>query len=306
MARVACLQFNPILFKVNENKARADALLASQPSIQTPEGRLDLLVLPECAFTGYCFESRDEILPFCESTICIDASPSLSWLRSTAIRLSCIVAGGFPELAPDGTTLYNSVASFDASGTLLHVHRKVLLYTTDETWASEGPSFDAYAASATLNQVAHAICMDLSFYKFMPEYYHQYRCASAMFDPALDCLAGDTYDATKHRLRISLLIASNAWLRSNQELGEQDVGEEQETAEQLHLVNYWCGRLRPLVGLPVVLVLCNRVGCERGTTFAGTSCVVDLQKRKLLGLAGIHAEELLIVDNVPIYSNHNR
>jgi protein N-terminal amidase len=45
--RIACLQFAPQLGKVKENVARADALL----SISSPQS-LDILVLPELAFTG--------------------------------------------------------------------------------------------------------------------------------------------------------------------------------------------------------------------------------------------------------------
>ena len=45
--RIACLQFASELGQVSENIARADELLAAA----APQN-LDLLVLPECAFTG--------------------------------------------------------------------------------------------------------------------------------------------------------------------------------------------------------------------------------------------------------------
>ena len=45
--RIACLQFNSELGRLNENIARANALLqAASPQ------KIDLLVLPELAFTG--------------------------------------------------------------------------------------------------------------------------------------------------------------------------------------------------------------------------------------------------------------
>lgn len=45
--RIACLQFNPELGRLSENIARANALLeAASPQ------NIDLLVLPELAFTG--------------------------------------------------------------------------------------------------------------------------------------------------------------------------------------------------------------------------------------------------------------
>ena len=45
--RIACLQFNPELGKLPENIARANALLQAAP----PKD-VDILVLPELAFTG--------------------------------------------------------------------------------------------------------------------------------------------------------------------------------------------------------------------------------------------------------------
>ena len=45
--RIACLQFNPELGKLPANVARADALLQAA----SPQD-IDLLVLPELAFTG--------------------------------------------------------------------------------------------------------------------------------------------------------------------------------------------------------------------------------------------------------------
>lgn len=47
--KVACLQFAPTIGEVNENIARADQILAAA-SIK--DGDLDLLALPELAFTG--------------------------------------------------------------------------------------------------------------------------------------------------------------------------------------------------------------------------------------------------------------
>ena len=45
--RIACLQFNPKLGQVEDNISRAEALLA-----EVDTTNLDLLVLPELAFTG--------------------------------------------------------------------------------------------------------------------------------------------------------------------------------------------------------------------------------------------------------------
>lgn len=41
-------------------------------------GQIDLLVLPEMAFTGYVFNSLDEIMPFLEDK---DSGPSVQWAK---------------------------------------------------------------------------------------------------------------------------------------------------------------------------------------------------------------------------------
>ena len=55
---------------------------------------LDLLVLPELAFTGYNFPSLDAIAPYLEPTA---QGPSTRWASRTARRLGCSVAVGYPE-----------------------------------------------------------------------------------------------------------------------------------------------------------------------------------------------------------------
>lgn len=51
--KIACLQFAPVLGDVDNNLTRADAVLA-KANLQA--GDLDLLVLPELAFSGKpCF-----------------------------------------------------------------------------------------------------------------------------------------------------------------------------------------------------------------------------------------------------------
>ena len=56
--RIACLQFAPKLGDVDNNLTRADAVLSKA----RPEN-LDLLVLPELAFTGECCGAAFRALP---------------------------------------------------------------------------------------------------------------------------------------------------------------------------------------------------------------------------------------------------
>ena len=50
--RIGCLQFSPVKADVNNNLSRADAVLLRQDPADVEN--LDLLVLPELAFTGRC------------------------------------------------------------------------------------------------------------------------------------------------------------------------------------------------------------------------------------------------------------
>lgn len=71
--KAAVCQVNPIFGKPKENMDRIEAMLQSklapnnnenqknESSLQR-QSRIDVILLPEMAFTGYCFSSREQIL----------------------------------------------------------------------------------------------------------------------------------------------------------------------------------------------------------------------------------------------------
>ncbi|KAI4192492.1 MAG: hypothetical protein LQ346_004291, partial [Caloplaca aetnensis] len=155
--RIATLQFSAKLDLVEENIARADSLLASAPGSSLRN--LDILVLPELAFTGYNYPSLPAITPYLEPPV---RGPSTQWALRTASRLQCLVTVGYPELAsrspPSPYTLrptmvelgprrvdyytltaYNAVVTVNPRGEVVARYRKSNLYYTDEVWAQEGP-----------------------------------------------------------------------------------------------------------------------------------------------------------------------
>jgi protein N-terminal amidase len=280
---IGCVQFDPALGAHAANRARADALLDD-----ISPGSLDLLILPEMAFTGYCFKDRAEIEPHCEHA---ERGATADWCRATARRLRCHVACGFPERG-DAGRLYNSMLLVDPDGATEHLYRKHFLYAIDETWATEGDAFGCRAI-AGLGRCAFAICMDLNPRKFEAPF-DRYEFASSLFAPALQ--HREAYQADKHRLDAQLVIACNNWLRTDvdKNLSDGQYG--------VFLRNYWAGRLLPALGLPVVVAIANRVGVERGTRFAGASCVIDLQQRKVLGHLNGSEEAVLVVNDVREYS----
>jgi protein N-terminal amidase len=273
--RIACLQFDPQLGRVADNQARADALLADCRDV-------DLLLLPEMAFTGYAFADRTEILPYCEDP---RAGPTSLWCRATARRLGCHVVCGFPERTDDDR-LHNAMLIADPEGTIVHVYRKHFLYVTDESWATEGPVFGRVEL-AGIGRCGLGICMDVNPYRFQAPA-GDFEFASSLFDPPL--APGER--GRTDRFAVDFVVLCNAWLRGPADL---HLPEAEHTE---HLLQYWAYRLRPALGKPALAVIANRVGEERGVKFAGASCVIDLKSRTVLGHLDGNREGLLVVDTI--------
>ncbi len=281
--RIACLQFDPQLKQVDANQNRAAQLVRRR----LRRGDIDLLLLPEMAFSGYCFQDRNEILPYCEDAI---AGPTASWCAETARSLDCVVVAGFPECG-DGGQLFNSQLAVDRQGRVVHVSRKRFLYMTDESWATEGFRFTARDLPG-IGACAFGICMDVNPKQFKAPI-DRFEFASALFDPPLAHFERPRIG--RHRLKASLILLSNNWLRSP---ADAALGDEQHCN---YLVNYWAHRLTPALDQPAVVAIANRVGVERDTRFAGCSCAIDLRTRTLLGRLNGTEEGVLVVENVPEY-----
>ncbi|KAF9121149.1 Carbon-nitrogen hydrolase [Mortierella sp. GBA39] len=161
--KIACLQFAPILGEVQRNIDHATSMIAKLK----PED-VDVLVLPEMAFSGYVFTSKDHIRPYLEDA---ETGPSIQWAKAQAIRLNAHVQVGYPEkrvvnkTEPFKEEYYNCVAFVSPQGVLLNTYAKHFLYYTDENWAEEGPSFESMPVEG-LGQVGFGICMDVNPYQF--------------------------------------------------------------------------------------------------------------------------------------------
>ncbi|KAL5614175.1 uncharacterized protein BROUX77_000012 [Berkeleyomyces rouxiae] len=132
--KIGCLQLSPGKGELNSNISRVDAVL--QKGI--PD-QLDLLVLPELAFSGTGFKSSCEALPHVESTA---SGISPIWAKAMALKHDCTVVIGYPErersqLGRESVALYNSLAVVNNDGELLSNYRAVHLQPGDEYWAQE-------------------------------------------------------------------------------------------------------------------------------------------------------------------------
>lgn len=279
---------------------------------------IDLLVLPELAFTGYNHPSIAAIAPYLEPTA---DGPSTRWAIRTATRLKCTVAVGYPEAAapssPNGdgggnwntaydshitanesTIAYNSLVFVDAKGQVVAHHRKHFLYFTDDNWAKEGTSF--YSGVIPIGdggqrvKAAAGICMDINPYKFEAPW--------TAYEFANHCRIA----------KAKVVVVSMAWLTrmSAQDLLDEAMRPDMDT------LGYWIERFRPLLEASgpeeeVIVVFANRTG-EEGhggekvgeVRYAGSSAVMGMKKAgdpgsvhvKIWDVMGRAQDGLLIVD----------
>ncbi|OJJ48273.1 hypothetical protein ASPZODRAFT_61985 [Penicilliopsis zonata CBS 506.65] len=293
--RIATLQFSPALGDLEGNISRANALLERD---RGKLERLDVLVLPELAFTGYNFPSKEAIRPYLEGE---GQGRTAEWAKETARRLGCKVCVGYAEIADgegDGNRerCYNSLLVVDEEGRVVWNYRKAFLYYTDETWACEGEvvargshvlDFRARGGGPEETKqitTAFGICMDINPYKFEAPF--------TAWEFANRVLAAQA----------PLVILSMAWLTlaSREELDALAGQPEMDTFQ------YWLRRFWPLVeqrmahaesivdhrddagaedrpSKSVVLVFANRAGEEPAAAadkpparYAGTSTVVAI------------------------------
>jgi len=235
-----------------------------------------MIILPEMAFTGYVFKDKEDIHPYLET----NTGVTVQWAIKTAKDKNAFVQVGYPEKVLDDTGAiihrYNSVVFVTPEGATYH-HRKHFLYVADETWAEEGPHFTAWNIEG-LGAVCPAICMDFSPYRF---------------EAPFEAYEFATFAAKN---KANLILGSMNWLMSPKEEGV--------TSEDAmrRLYQYWALRLTPCLGTACTVLVCNRVGTEADTTFAGSSVAIDLLRKAVVGAAESQIEESAVYLDVPIYN----
>src|SRR5947209_2673660 len=105
--RVAAVQMDPRIGEVPRNRDVIAARLS-----EAAEDSARLVVFPECALTGYGFESRDEALPFAEPA----DGPSARHLAKACRALGVWVVYGFLESA--GDKLFNACILIGPDGSI--------------------------------------------------------------------------------------------------------------------------------------------------------------------------------------------
>ncbi|KAK7751659.1 hypothetical protein SLS62_006319 [Diatrype stigma] len=255
--RIGCLQFAPQVGDIDNNLNRADAVLSKA----NPED-LDILVLPELAFTGYNFKSLQEISPFLEPS---RSGITSLWARTTALKYNCVVAAGYPEKVdvsnnwPTSPEYYNSLIVVNDEGETIANYRKTHLYYTDETWALENPKGFYQGWIPGIGPTAMGICMDLNPYKFETPW--------SAFEFAFHILD----------VQANVVIMSMAWLT------REDAREFSQMPKEpdMDTLTYWVKRLEPLIRSEsedeIIVIFANRTGVEAEAVYAGTSTVIGIK-----------------------------
>ncbi|ABN65423.1 Carbon-nitrogen hydrolase [Scheffersomyces stipitis CBS 6054] len=171
--RVACVQLNPRIGEVEANIRKVHTILVNVPKV-------DLVVLPELAITGYNFPNRRAIEPYLEN-LALENGPSIKLAKEISNKYKCFTLIGYPEIS--NSTIYNSAVLVGPNGSILHNYRKTFLYETDEVWgASENPEKGFSSLKLVLDKEYYldkqanktyptvttniGICMDVNPYQF--------------------------------------------------------------------------------------------------------------------------------------------
>lgn len=352
------MQFTPVLGAPERNRATASALIDKK----VPKHGVAAILLPEMAFSGYQFASRDEILPFCE--LAEEHSPenpvgspnctcgeTVRWALSVSQQYNAAVQVGFPRrvsISPQAD-LYNSVCLVQPSGACT-IYDKTHLYYTDESWAKEGAGFKITRApmGGKDRRIGTCICMDLNPYRFEAPW-DDFECGSFYAANKAELLFGSMAWCTTPEGLIQELKACTAGSSgesSDEDSESESASDDEDDDDSVHstasptnedkeedsadtstqskpppppidpsaepnhgpwpaegitlpsysTLNYWVARLSPLEKCTVLVA--NRTGTERGTTFLGTSCAIHFTGARpvLLGALGRGEQNVLLVD----------
>src|SRR2546421_10266242 len=152
--RVAAIQYEPTL---GEKEKNVTDLLRLVEEAAQHEARL--IVLPEMATTGYCWESRDEIAPYVEAI----PGPTTERFQELARAYGCYIALSLPEVDPATNVFYNSMVLLGPEG-LIGTYRKIHSYISEPRWARDG-DIGMPVWETPLGRLTGLICMDAEYFE---------------------------------------------------------------------------------------------------------------------------------------------
>jgi predicted amidohydrolase len=151
--RVAVVQFNP---QVGLDNLESNAAAARQRLHQAVKEGANLVVLPELATTGYCFDSREEAFAHAEPVP--DGRTVRGWI-AFAKENQVYIVGCLPEV--DGQQLFDTAVLVGPEG-YVGKYRKTHLWNEEKLFFTPGnlgfPVFDT-----RIGRIALLVCWDIWF-----------------------------------------------------------------------------------------------------------------------------------------------
>ena len=151
LLKVAGVQMDIVLMDLEANLAAMEAHM-----VETAAQGAQLTVFPECALTGYCFDSLEEALPYAESI----PGPSTDRLARHCAQLGVFVIYGLLEQA--GEDLFNACVLVGPEGVIGSYRKIHLPFLGIDRFTTPGDRPFATQAAGPLN-VGMNICYDGAF-----------------------------------------------------------------------------------------------------------------------------------------------
>ena len=149
--KIAAVQMEPRLKKKNENLEK----ITLRTREATGEGA-ELIVFPECALTGYVFNSRKEALPYAETV----PGPTTEKLAELCHELGVHVVVGMLEI--DGDRLYNVAVLVGSQGLVGKYRKAHLPFLGVDRFLDHGDRpFQVYRTP--IGNIGMHICYDCNF-----------------------------------------------------------------------------------------------------------------------------------------------
>ena len=150
MTRVAAVQMD---VHIGENAKNADRIVEKLG--QAAAGGADLVVFPECATSGYCFDSAEAAMPYAEP----EDGPFVSRFAAACREEGVTGIAGFLERG-DGV-VHNSAVLATPDGAVV-VYRKTHLPTLGiDRYVEPGPALPVY--DTPVGKIGILICYDVRF-----------------------------------------------------------------------------------------------------------------------------------------------
>jgi predicted amidohydrolase len=149
--KIAGVQMDVALKQVDRNLDRMLSALR-----ETSAQGAQLTVFPECALTGYCFESLDEAIPFAQRI----PGPATARMAEQCAALGSFAVFGLLEV--DGAALFNAAVLVGPTGVVGSYRKVHLPYLGIDMFTSHGDRpFAVHEAAGT--KIGMNICYDASF-----------------------------------------------------------------------------------------------------------------------------------------------